>query len=253
MIWGKHATRYLRRARGVLIALSVIIPLAIFCSAPRAQAAFIGAKIQVDVSSELGAGSFSLNVVSTGDTFTWDNTDPIQVWAPGKVWLAEITDLKVDLDGDPNAFVFFSVLSGGVPTNFNVNSALVAFAPIVGSFGSASAGVTVTDTSGNGASLTGNFPGATSFQAEFNNGAVFADLVAPAVAPGATSTQSGSLLNVPMPPVFNLQSKFSFVLSPNDIGSGTGNFTITPEPSSLCLAAVGAAGLAYFARRRRKA
>ena len=92
--------------------------------------------------------------------------------------------------------VFFPLETKITVTNFNVNSALVAFAPIVGSFGSASAGVTVTDTSGNGASLTGNFPGATSFQAEFNNGAVFADLVAPAVAPGATALGLTVLANL---------------------------------------------------------
>lgn len=247
--WNR-STANVRRA-GVAIVLFLIAPLAILGSlAPRASAAFIGAKIEVNVSSELGNKTYDVGLTSTGDTFDWTLASPVALWDSGNL-LGTIKELQVSLDGDPNAFVFFSVQAGNVATNFTVNSALVSFAPILGSLGSASAGVTVTDTSGNGATLTGNFAGANSFQAEYNNGIVFASLVQPALAPGLTSTQSGSLVNVPMPPVFNIQSKFNFTLSPNDIGSGTGNFTVTPEPSSLILAAMGATGLAYFARRRK--
>jgi hypothetical protein len=248
-----RSTAGVRRAGSAAISLFLIVPLAILSSsAPRASAAFIGAKIEVNVTSELGNKTYDVGVTSTGDTFDWTLASPVALWDGGNL-LGTIKELQVSLDGDPNAFVFFSVQAGNVPTNFSVSSALVSFAPIIGSLGSASGGVTVTDTSGNGATLTGNFAGANSFQAEYNNGVIFASLVQPALAPGLTSTQSGSLVNVPMPPVFNIQSKFDFTLSPNDIGSGTGNFTVTPEPSSLVLAAVGATGLAYFARRRRKA
>lgn len=246
-----------RRGIGLRFTVAVILSLAaLSISAQRGYASFTGANIQVDVSSSLGTGSFALNVPITGDSFTWDSPDgwSQEVWGSGHL-LGTITDLKVTLDGDPNASVFFGVMAGAAPTNFNISSALVGFGAIPGAIGSASGGVTVTDTSGNGATLVGNYAGNTlSYQAEYNNGIVFANLVGNAAAPGVTATQSGSLSNVPIgPPVFNIQSKFSFVLSPNDVGSGTGNFSITPEPSSICLAAVGAAGLAFFARRRRKA
>jgi hypothetical protein len=241
-------------------ALLVLVLVALLgFSGPRVHAGLVGAAIDVEVSSSLGTGSFVMDVPVPPEgtslaKLEWEIPGAYDLYSSSHVWLGQIKDLEVKLNGDPNAFVFFSFQAGPVPTTFNVNSSLVSFGAIPGAIGSASAGVTVTDTSGNGASLVGNFPGTTSFQAEYNNGVVFADLVNPALAPGATSTQSGSLLNVPIgPAVFNIQSKFSFVLSPNDIGSGTGNFTITPEPSSLCLAVVGAAGLAFLARRRRKA
>jgi hypothetical protein len=252
----RFSTGISRRARGVAIAFSALLLLTAFSTfAPRAQATFIGSTVQIDVSSSLGSGSYTLNVPAIGDQIDWDTgATKIPVFSTvGHTWLADVKQVEVHLDGDPNAFVFFSVLAGGVDTHFSVSSALVGFTPIAGAIGTASGGVTLTDTTGNGAYLNGTFPGITSFQAEYNNGIVFADLVAPAATP-LTSIQNGALTGVPIvPPVFNIQSKFDFVLSAGDIGSGTGNFTITPEPSSICLAILGGAGLAFIARRRRKA
>ena len=51
--------------------------------------------------------------------------------------------------------------------------------------------------------------------------------------------------------VTSVQSSFSFQLSANDLGSGSGSFSV-PEPGTFGMLAVAAIGLLGLARRRSK-
>ena len=121
--------------------------------------------------------------------------------------------------------------------------------------GTAAASVTLTDQNGSGsANLTGQYAGPFSFQAQYNGGTgIFASLVAPVSVSTAhaSNTQSGNVPATVIPGTLtDIQAIFSFTLSKGDLASGTGRFSVTPEPSTMVLLAVGSIGLLAFRRRR---
>jgi MYXO-CTERM domain-containing protein len=226
-------------------------------AAPSAQANFVLAPelsitvTNADDSSQ--SGTWSTGTGTDGNLQEWDN---VNVWTSDhSTLLAHFDYIQVQNNNDPMAGVFFGVVAGASPTNFTISSGVVSFAPLVNpNNATASASVTVTDFNSNGASLTGNYAGPLSFHALYNGGTLFKALVGPdSTGPNGSSSVSDGpyIANIPGV-VTSIESVFSFQLSAHDFGSGSGVFTI-PEPSSVCLAAVGAAGLAFFARRRRRA
>jgi hypothetical protein len=188
-------------------------------------------------------------------TGTWTAPDDIVLHTANGAVLGTITDLAVFADDDPVASVTFGVLGGAVATNFTISSTLVSFAPLVNPIGTAAASVTVTDQNGSGsASVNGQYPGPFSFQAQYNGGAgVFASLVAPvsvATAHGS-NTQSGSVPSTVIPATLtDIQAVFSFTLSKGDLASGTGRFSVVPEPGTIGMLAIGSIGLLACCRRR---
>lgn len=225
-----------------------------------AHAEFVGNLITVAASTGSDEGTWSFNVPTPSDPYSWQLDAPVDILGDtsGEV-LGTIQNLSLSFDGDPLASIVFGVASGGAPTNFVFTSTLVAFAPIVNPLAVASAGINVTDLGGNGASTTGNFAGGTkSFEARYNGGTTFANLVsnvsAPAFGSNGTSEANPPVGTIPIAgAVSSIQVEFDFILSPNDLASGNGVFTVVvPEPSSFVLAAAGMVGLAYAIRRRRR-
>ncbi len=212
--------------------------------------------VSINAWSDSGWGTYSVQVPApSGPTLDWSLEAPIDITNAGGDVLGTITQLDISLDSDPNSVVTFGVLAGNVPTNFTISSALVSFAPIINPLGTASAGVTVTDSDADGASLTGNFGGPLSFRALYNGGTTFTTLVGTATAPasGTDTVNSGTFSQVIPGAVTSIQGVFNFQLSAFDVGSGTGRFSVVPEPSTFGLLAVGALALGAYARARRRA
>jgi hypothetical protein len=134
----------------------------------------------------------------------------------------------------------------------------VAFAPILNPQAVASAQLGVTDTNGNGVTANGTFAGGTkAFEARYNGPTVFADLVTTPVAAGAFGSNGANeafplVGTTPIAGlVSSIQVEFNFTLTASDLASGTGVFTVIPEPSSVVLAVLGGVGVVLWVRRRR--
>ena len=146
--------------------------------------------------------------------------------------LGTIEGLAVKFLGDPVVSVSFAVTAGAVPTAFTFTSAKLTF-PVLDTdvVGAASAGVTVTDLDSNGAWLSGAFEGGKAYEALYFTPAqtVFARLVNGAAAgPDDSGTSRGRSGPTPIAgSVSGIQAAFSFVLSANDMGSGTSSFNVT--------------------------
>lgn len=165
---------------------------------------------------------------------------PVSLVGPKVGVLATVEGLSVKFVGDPVVSVAFAVTAGPLPTNFTFTSALLTF-PVLDTdvVGVASAGVTVTDLDSNGGWLQGVFPGVKAYQARYYTpaGVVFANLVNPVVADpddSATSRERKAATAIPVP-VSGIQAEFAFVLSPNDMGSGTSSFNVTGTSSWIPL------------------
>ena len=86
---------------------------------------------------------------------------------------------------------------------------------------------------------------------QYNGGTVFSQLVPGfTVGPlGSSASSQNSGLQTITGSVSSIQSFFDFTLSANDEASGTSNFAVTPEPSSLVLL-LGAAVMGLLGARR---
>ena len=238
------------------VAVLVLSPVA-------AQALPVGSVAAIDIQVQSGAqtGNWSTSWAYTGDTFEWQLPAPLTIYDENEAPLATIDYLSMSGDKDPFVTLGFAVAAGAAPTAFTITSATIGFAPIVSGLAFASAAVTLTDGSPliDGATMTGAFPGAHIYQAQYNGiTGVFADLVPSLVAPPGGVSFSGvdrlpAVGRIPIPgAVVDIESQFKFTLSPFDLASGTSRFDIiVPEPSSVVLALVGAVGLAWQVRRRR--
>ena len=247
--------KFLWRAPGIaLLALVALLSL------PQSAHAIFVAIATVDIGFQSGAesGNWQANIPVTGNPFSWTLAAPVTIYStntPGFL-MGTIDGLVMNLNNDPAVSLLFGVTAGFGPTTFTISSPVVSFAPLTGTSGFATAAMTVTDNDGNGGSATGTFPGGRSYQAQYNGGgSTFANLVLPITAP-PTSSGSGNerfpavgLASIPGT-VTDIQSQFSFVLTPFDSASGTSRFSITPEPSSFVLALFGAIGSLWCVRRR---
>jgi hypothetical protein len=209
--------------------------------------------VEITATTPNGSGTADIGVPLSGD---WLPANPTSIKDSNGDVVATVKEVTLATETDPAVSLGFFVTAGAVTTTFTISSPVVSFAPLSNQSGSASAGVTLTDNDGDGASSTGLFAVDKAYEARYNTSSVFADLVSPVSAgsfgtwttsehfPGAgTSPIAGS--------VSNILSQFSFTLSPNDSASGTSVFRIVPEPSSMVLALVGGLALLWRARRRQ--
>ena len=249
------------RRLGLLGALAIC---ALLLPASAAQAEFVGSAISVQIwSGGGGTGSYEFNLPIPTDPWAWELDGPVSIYggSGGNHLLATIDSLSVALDGDPAVTLNFAVTAGASATFISVTSSTVVFAPIENAEAFATAALSLTDGNGNGATANGVFPGNKAYQARFNGGTVFADLISPVAAgPGSSSlgTERVPLTGTDVIPGFitSIQSQFSFVLSARDSASGTSRFQvdipppIVPEPSSWVLASLAVLGWVWLGRRR---
>ena len=150
----------------------------------------------------------------------------------------------------------FAVFAGGADTMFNLTASFINTGSVVDAALRATAGITVTDNNANGATLVGGGVGGSYFNASYNGGTTFADLITGPLAAAPAGSDSGSqdfpvapgVFDAIANPLTDMQAQFNFTLSANDSASGTSGFFSIPSPASASLIALG--GIVGLRRRR---
>ncbi len=238
-----------------LLLAATVLPAAV-------QAEFIGPIVTVNVTSQAGDATLSWTVPDPspdGDSnqAVISIDESVSLKGGSGDFIAELSDLSVTLNGDPAVDLEFAVNAGAFDTTFTITSAVVDFDALTNPFAFASAAVTLTDRDpypGNGGSLNVVAPHDGLYQATYNAGTGFADLVGSLSKSDAGSIAADSftsLLTI-AGDVTEIQSQFQFTVSANDSASGTSRFEVTPvpEPVTMHLLLAGWVGLLVWRRRR---
>ncbi len=220
----------------------------------------------IEASNALGSGVYQV-FLSNGnwskndkghDVWSW--TSPVEgydIFDDNFNVVAHVDFMQCEMVSDPQVTVNFNVSSTSMTTNFNITTGLLSFPAGInsGAIGRATAGVTITDNDGDGATLSGNFGGA-GYRSTYNGAPIFSDLLSGGLvaAPDDSASMSQNTAGYPgyIPiagAVNSMQARFGFQLSPNDSASGTSFYEIIPSPAGVL--AFAAAGLLGAARRRR--
>ncbi len=189
--------------------------------------------------------------------FYWTLEAAVDIYSDNGVMLATLSTASLIVIADPIISMNFNVQASSQNTIFSVTSGLLSFPEISSPIGTASAGVTVTDLNGDGATLSPD--GGSIYSSQYNgdwpNGTPFADLLANPVSAGANQTNAdsdeypggGGFVSIGEP-VQSMSAAWTFTLSAFDVASGTSTFFIVPTPAGLGL--LGVAGLVAIRRRR---
>jgi len=226
-----------------------------------AQADIRGGALTVTASDEAGHTATFVWSVDNLSFHAQDNSwrgtmnTPFEFRTDEGALLATINELDLVLHEDPSVFMAFSVAAGVSDTTFLISTALLSFPVIPAAIGRASAGFSLTDTDGNGATMTGLLAGGTGYEAQYNGivGSVFTDLVKGySVGPGGSATSFDNDPFLGYRPVgaavADIHSLVNFKVTKHDLASGTNVFEVVPEPSTYLAAGAGLLGLL----RRRK-
>jgi hypothetical protein len=166
-------------------------------------------------------------------TWAWSLPETHTFWSE-RTPLASLDEFDATIVEDPEAEINFSgIQSGPVDTHFNIASGLITFAPLVDPVGWASTTYTLTDTDGDGATLSGVY------LLQYNGwagdpsgpqGTTFAECVFSMFAgPFETvSTTCSVPPTVILDVVYDMSLLASFDLSANDMASGVATFAIVP-------------------------
>lgn len=217
--------------------------------------------LRIDASSSLGAGFFEVSLddgfITPDGSFFWSLDAPVNIQDTntGNV-IATIGFGSIFLGATGNVSHSFVVQAGNSDTNFQLGSGLVSVGPIANPLGRASGGITLTDTNGNGANLTGNYAGGDMFEAFYDGGAVFANLLQGF---GFATQFDSRAIDDEYPagagnfaafagPVSEIGISWDFVLTAGDSAGGTSVFVVIPTPAGL----ITFAGASLVALRRRR-
>jgi hypothetical protein len=185
-----------------------------------------------------------------GDTFTWQCDQDMPIMDDAGQLIATLRSATAIQYSDPGhsrslpqVSLGFAMQAGSLPTSFTVSSALLSFGTLTNPQGRATVGVTVSDSTGDGALLTGTGPGGNSYLAQYNGfvpgGTTFRQAITsvsvdPFDITNANDDSGWQLINGS---VNDISTQISFSLSAGDLASGTSLFQLTPEPTSLLLIA----------------
>jgi hypothetical protein len=217
--------------------------------------------IQIDAEAGGEAASFTWvvpKVLDANGHMDWNLTAPLTLSGANGL-IATIDSLGLGIDGDPGVSNNFNVTAGGITTTFTITSATVSFTAISSPAAYASAGITLTDTDGNGATLVGLQSGAKAYEAVYNGATPWADLVSGIVAPAewtvvAMERRPGAGRETIPALVSSIHSQFKFSVTANDQASGTSRFDVIepiPEPGTVMLIGTGALMMLGVVIRRR--
>jgi hypothetical protein len=218
--------------------------------------------LRIEATNEMGTavyeGHLSDGTFYDGGEYIWESRTPIMMLNQAGQVIATFNNARVRCVEDPVVQLNFSVAAGTLNTTFTITSPLLSFGAIDPASGRATAGVTVTDTDGNGGSIAPDVQPSL-YTSRYNGavpgGTVFADLLGAPVAAAAFDSASASAsfpgggAYAPIAgPVSDMSSRFRFTLTANDEASGTSSYEIIPGPSTLALLGIG--GLVAGRRRR---
>ncbi|MDX9911909.1 MAG: PEP-CTERM sorting domain-containing protein [Phycisphaerales bacterium] len=240
-----------------------LVGAAVAAFAGLAQAGISQNVLSIDVSWEGGSTTWSLD----REQLQQDPNDPAHFWwePSSDIQIASGIELRrgtgsdrtrIEIFEDPEVIVNFNVFSAQQNSVFTVNSALVSFAQLNNPVGVASAAVSVTDLSGNGATYTPNGLGGQAYTAFYNTStSEFAQLLSSPLTTLPFSTNSYSQ-DFPIAgtqgiagSVDDISARWTFTLSQNALATGTSVFTVVvPTPASGLLLG---AGVLVAGRRRR--
>jgi hypothetical protein len=195
-------------------------------------------------------------------SYEWTLPQSIMMTNQSGVVIAELQTASVFCHEDPDVSLNFNVLAGSIMTTFTITSAQVSFASLAAAEGRASASLSVTDLTGDGANVSPlGQPGV--YLSQYNGvvpgGTTFHDLLTAGVStalPGGSQTTSedfpggGAFAPIGVP-VTDINSRFRFSLSAGDLASGTSIFRVQAIPTPGALALLGLGGLAAGRRRGR--
>jgi len=195
-----------------------------------------------------------------GDTFSFELNDAYEIWnEAGTALLAEVKSISTTVIEDPVVEINFNVVAANMETAFMVDSTLLSFPALNAPTGKATAGITITDQNGDGASLTGDLGDGNAYRAVVNGSPGVGDDVATLVGDFSAGSFSSNTSNGAFDdgnggfvalsgPISSISAQFQFTVSPFDAASGTSVFTVVPAPASVSLIGV---GLLAATRRRR--
>ena len=235
-----------------------------------AQGASVSSDIfTIEVSSSLGTGSFTANLVDAipfPDFFLWQLPSSIAITDTNtNTVLGSLVDARVIIDDQPGGGLSEGVRIGlsytfqaaGADTDLVVSSGVATFAAIPDAEAYASAGMPMTDNSQDGnATAAGGFGNGAAFRATFNGSNAFADLLTNPVSvanPGGSNDDNdengtaGSPIGLGQS-VTSISTEFRASITAGDSVGGTSVFAVVPSPATSGLLALG--GL-VAARRRR--
>jgi hypothetical protein len=189
--------------------------------------------------------------------FFWILENDVNIKGDNGEVLATLSAANISIFADPVININFHVQASNQNTIFQVTSGLLSFPDINNAIGAASAGVTVTDVNGNGATLAPD--GDSMYRAHYNGlvpaGTLFTTLLEEPVSAGAFNSASGAdeypgggNFVAIGETVESMSARWTFSLSAFDIASGTSTYVIIPTPAGAAL--LGFAGLAASRRRR---
>lgn len=225
-----------------------------------AQAGIFGGGFNITAESSLGIASAQIAIENfeynaKDETWTWALEGPIELRSAEGALVATLSEATSFYQADPVVTLGFFVIAGAADTHFQVSSALLSFAGIPSANGQASAGMTLTDSDQNGATLTGHL-GGKAYRAHYNGflgaSSTFTSLVNGfGVGAGGSGVNAESFGFAPVGTTVNdMSSQFDFTVTANDLAGGTSRYEIVPEPASMGALALGLGTLVL--RRRRK-
>jgi hypothetical protein len=201
------------------------------------------------------AATFEIAAPAEASSWTWSTNERIEMRSPVTGDLIAVLNpdgraTSVEYVGDPVVALSFNVQAGPSTTNFQIASALLSF-PVITAEGRATAGLSLTDFDGDGATLTGvGDPSGSqgAYLAQYNgfagtlSGTTFAEVIH-SMSAGAFATSTASADVPPLgflqivDPVGDMSVLFSFTLTAFDLASRTSTFVIQPlslavEPST---------------------
>jgi len=251
----------MQRRSKLIVGLSALA-LALFTGG-LAQADIIGPVFLLDVTTPTAHAQVPIEASQemfdpiTG-TWHWVLPSAMEIWV-GSERLATLSQAEVTIRQDPQVALAFSVMAGAATTQFQIKSAMVPISPaLLNPNAKASVGITITDNTGDGATLTGTGGvGANrAYLAQYNGfvpgGTAFTEQIAAITTadPYGSMTASGAkpatgYVTIPGS-VTDMSAMLDFTLSPFDLAAGTSFYEIViPEPTTFCLIA-----LALVLRRR---
>jgi len=264
--------------RIILRRLAVVLVIAAGCVMSAAEAfasngSILDHLLKVEVRSTDKSSSdaeFLVPIVARsltpGGTLNWDLPEKQTLVDGSGNELATLENASIFIDLDPVLAVDFTMTNGtNFPLMVTITSGTIMFDDIVNGIARASASMGITDTNGDGATVSGGFQGnSKSYIANFNGtapgGVNFATLVSNLTENqpfGSESTSqefpaNGSFANIPFA-VNMMSAQFDFILGPGDsIGATSVFVVIIPEPTTFALFGLASAALLLHRRKRNQ-